>query len=70
MAKKEQKAKKSRFIGFFKGIINELKKVSWPSRKQLFKNTVTVLVVCAIIAIIVSLFDWGISSLIKVLVLR
>ncbi|HQM96362.1 MAG: preprotein translocase subunit SecE [Clostridia bacterium] len=68
MAEKEKNIKKSKFIGFFKGIAQELKKVTWPTGKQLFKSTVTVLVVCAIVAVIISLFDWGLSSLIKLLV--
>ncbi|MFO7611812.1 MAG: preprotein translocase subunit SecE [Clostridia bacterium] len=60
-------AKKSRFTGFFKEIAQELKKVVWPTREQLVKNTVTVITVCAIIGIIIWLFDWGLSSLITVL---
>jgi len=68
MAEKEKKSFGSKFTGFFKGIAQELKKVTWPTGKQLFRSTVTVLVVCAIVAIIISLFDWGLSSLIKLLV--
>ncbi|MBN2558408.1 MAG: preprotein translocase subunit SecE [Clostridia bacterium] len=60
-------AKKSRFTGFFKEIAQELKKVVWPTREQLVKNTVTVITVCAIIGIIIWVFDWGLSSLITVL---
>lgn len=60
-------AKKSKFIGFFKEIIQELKKVIWPTREQLVKNTVTVVTVCIIIGIIIWFFDWGLSSLINLL---
>ncbi len=57
-------AKKVKFVGFFKDIIQELKKVIWPTREQLIKNTVTVLTVCAIIGIIIWFFDWGLSALV------
>lgn len=58
-------AKKSKFKGFFKEIFQELKKVVWPTRDQLIRNTITVVTVCAIIGILIWFFDWGLSSLIN-----
>ena len=60
-------AKKLRFIGFFKEIFQELKKVVWPTREQLVRNTITVLTVCMIIGILIWFFDWGLSSLVNLL---
>jgi len=60
-------AKKIKFIGFFKEIYQELKKVVWPTREQLAKNTITVITVCIIIGILIWTFDWGLSSLINLL---
>ncbi len=60
-------AKKSRFTGFFKEILQELKKVVWPTREQLVKNTITVITVCAIVGMLIWFFDWGLSSLINLL---
>ena len=60
-------ARKNRFANFFKEIYQELKKVNWPTREQLIKNTITVLTVCAIIGAIIWLFDWGLSALIGLL---
>ncbi len=60
-------AKKSRFTGFFKEIFQELKKVVWPTREQLTKNTITVITVCAIVGMVIWFFDWGLSSLINLL---
>jgi len=60
-------AKKSKFTGFFKEIFQELKKVVWPTREQLTKNTLTVITVCIIIGILIWFFDWGLSSLINLL---
>jgi len=58
-------AKKNRFTGFFREIFQELKKVAWPTREQLIRNTVTVLTVCAIIGLIIWMFDWGLSALVN-----
>lgn len=63
-------AKKNKFKTFFKDIFQELKKVIWPTRQQLVKNTITVLVVCLIMGMLIWLFDWGVSSVIKALVLN
>ena len=49
--------------GFFKGISGELK-VTWPTKKELFKSTVSVLAVCLVIGALI----FGIDSLLKFLV--
>ena len=51
--KKESKNKKS----FFKGFKAELKKVIWPTPKQLVNNTVAVIVIVLITAAIVFVLD-------------
>ena len=51
--KKENKNKKS----FFKGLKAELKKVIWPTPKQLFNNTVAVITIVLITALIVFVLD-------------
>lgn len=61
--------KKSRFKGFFKDVGQEIKKVIWPTKEQLIKNTVTVIVVCIIMGVIIWLFDVGLSELIRAFVL-
>jgi preprotein translocase subunit SecE len=48
---------------FFKDVYYELKKVTWPSRKEVKVNTVTVLVVTLVVTVMVGLFDWGLGSL-------
>lgn len=50
---KENKNKKS----FFKGLKAELKKVIWPTPKQLFNNTVAVITIVLITALIVFVLD-------------
>ena len=35
-----------KFVRFFKDIRTELKKVIWPTRKQLINSTISVLLIC------------------------
>ena len=58
---KENKNKKS----FFKGLKAELKKVIWPTPKQLVNNTVAVITIVLITAIIVFVLDLAFESLNK-----
>ena len=53
--KKERKNKKS----FFKDFKAELKKVIWPTPKQLVNNTVAVVVIVIITAVIVFVLDFA-----------
>lgn len=46
-------------IGFFRGVIGELKKVGWPSRDEAIRLTTIVLVVTSVIALIL----WGVDTL-------
>ncbi len=59
---KLNKVKKS-FIRFFKEIRLELKKVIWPSRKQLINNTATVLASCLIVGVLLWVIDLGLGQL-------
>ena len=56
-----------RVAKFFRDTKSELKKVVWPSGKQLVNNTVVVLVAVLIVGIIVCLFDLGAGELIGLL---
>ncbi len=49
--------KKRGISAWFREMKSELKKVVWPSGKQVYKNTCIVLIVCAIFAIITWLMD-------------
>ena len=54
--KKEKKGKKDK-PRFFKGFKAELKKVNWPSAKQLANNTLAVIVIVLFLAAIVFVLD-------------
>ena len=43
--------------GFIKGVKSELKKVVWPTKKQLINNTILVLELIVVVSVIVLGFD-------------
>lgn len=43
--------------GFFKGVKAELKKVVWPTKQQLIKNTVMVITLVILFSVIILGFD-------------
>ena len=52
---------------WFRGMKSELKKVVWPTRSQVINNTLVVIVVSVIFAVIIGLIDWGAYEGIKAL---
>ena len=64
MAKKNEKNSKDK-TSFTKKFKAELKKVIWPTPKQLFNNTVAVLTIVIITAIIVFVLDVAFESINK-----
>jgi len=55
---------------FLREVRTELKKVTWPSRKDTLSGTLVVLVAVFIIAIFLGIVDSGLSSLVKQLLRR
>ena len=68
-AKKKQR-KPNRIAKWFRELKSELKKVVWPSRKQIINNTIVVLVLVEVAAVVVWAFDQlaaqGIHALISI----
>jgi len=50
-----------KFSKYFKDVKNELKRVIWPTRSQLINNTITVLILCFIVGVLIWLFDWDLA---------
>lgn len=42
---------------FLSGPISEIKKITWPTRKETIKYTFTVIAICVFVALILGLFD-------------
>jgi preprotein translocase subunit SecE len=60
---KPKKEKKQGKMGnAWRGFKSELKKIVWPSWKQVLKNTLVVLVVVVICAIIIGALDYAFSQ--------
>jgi|SaaInl4_200m_RNA_FD_contig_123_14714_length_5130_multi_5_in_1_out_0_2 preprotein translocase subunit SecE len=52
---------------FFREVKIELKKVTWPSRKQTMQFTLVVIILVMIISFFLGVIDYGLSNLIRVL---
>ena len=61
MAAKEKKAKAAKkpnkVLKFFRDLISETKKISWPSRKTVINNTIVVIVSILVIGIFIWVLD-------------
>ena len=71
-AEKPAKEKKpgifSRIARWFKELIPELKKVSWPTRKQTLNNTWVVIVCVVVVGIFIWVFDAVASGVVGALI--
>ncbi len=60
--------KKNRMMKFFRETKSEMKKVSWPSKAQLIRNTVVILAFVIIMTIVLSLVDFGFERLLSLII--
>jgi preprotein translocase subunit SecE len=58
-----------KIVQFLKEVRFELKRVTWPSRKETLAGTVVVLIIVMIVAFFLGIVDIGLAELIK-MVLR
>ncbi|MEW9502701.1 preprotein translocase subunit SecE [Jeotgalibacillus marinus] len=49
---------------FFRNVASEMRKVSWPKRKELTRYTITVLSTVIFVAVFFAIVDLGISAVI------
>lgn len=62
----EQETKRG--IGeFFKGVVREMKRVTWPTKKELTRYTLVVIATVTFMAIFFAVVDLGISSLLRLI---
>lgn len=61
--KKNTKKKEIKDVkpGLFKGVRLELKKVTWPNKKDVFKYSVATLVFCVVVVLFFQLLNLGLS---------
>ena len=74
-AKKDKAKKPNAFVRrikaigkYFREMKSELKKVVWPSRKQVIRNTLVVILVVLVLGILIWIFDWLAAAVVKALV--
>ena len=63
----EKSAGKSQKKSWFQGLQSEFRKIVWTDRKDLVKQTVAVVVITAILAVLISVLDAGILEGINLL---
>ena len=54
---KKEKAKAAKKPGFFKGLKSEYKKISWPDKESLFKQSVAVVCVSFVVGVVIAVLD-------------
>lgn len=68
MSENKNVAKKNKAMKFFRETKSEVKKVSWPSKSQLWHNTVVILAFVVIMTVILSVFDIAFEKLLSLIV--
>ncbi len=53
---------------FFRDLKGEFRKITWPTMAATSRNTAVTLAMCAIMGVVICLFDLGLSALINLLV--
>ena len=68
MTKKSQpqiiKPKKRSRFAFIGDIVGELRKVTWPSRRDTVRLTIMVIIVCGIVGLFLGALDYGFAELV------
>ena len=57
----------ARVVKYFRDMISELKKATWPSKKDLVKYTGIVLAFVTVLAVVVGLLDFGFTKLLQLI---
>lgn len=56
---------KEKIITFFQDVVKEMKKVTWPTKDELFESTKIVIVVCLVLATFTYVIDMIINQVLK-----
>ena len=58
----------NKIVDFFKGVLSELKKVNWPTRRETIYLTLIVIVSTGIATALFSGIDWALSKALELIV--
>ncbi|MBQ3547509.1 MAG: preprotein translocase subunit SecE [Clostridia bacterium] len=56
-----------RVVLFFRDYKSEIKKIVWPNFKEVVRNTVIVLIMCAVVGVLIWLVDFGLGQLLNLI---
>jgi preprotein translocase subunit SecE len=56
-----------KIIDYVKKVYLEMRKVTWPTRKELINSTIVVVIISAIVALIIFVFDTVFSNLLQLI---
>lgn len=63
----EKAEKKARIPEFFKGVKAEFKKITWPDKTSLLKQSVAVICVSLVVGVLITLMDSVIQTVVNIL---
>ncbi len=58
--------KKKKRESYLKGVKSEVKKVSWPSKKEVLKYTIATIIFIAVVVIFFLILNLGLSTIVEV----
>jgi preprotein translocase subunit SecE len=56
---------RQKIVNYYREVVTEMSKVSWPSRDELKRSTIVVLIVTIIFAVFIGSFDWVLSQIVQ-----
>jgi preprotein translocase subunit SecE len=56
---------KEKILNFFKDVVKEMDKVTWPSREELMEQTKIVIIVTLLIAVFAWVVDFAVSEVLR-----
>ncbi|MFA6940342.1 MAG: preprotein translocase subunit SecE [Clostridiaceae bacterium] len=62
--------KRKGIVGIFRELKAELKRITWPTWKDVKKSSLITVVFCLILLVIISIFDYGFSNLYRLLFVK
>lgn len=68
LAKQKNKKQRQPLGRSIKNIFSELRKVTWPTKKEWISNSIVVLIVVVCMAVVYGLIDLGLSELFRLLI--
>ena len=62
-----EKVEKTPKTNWFKGLVSEFKKISWPDKHSTFKQSVAVVAISVVVGVIIAVLDFIIQNGVNIL---